>query len=246
MISGSGLTTRRLPARFLAVLRRHSYLGAGILGLALGCGHPGGVTPAGAFRPSSREDFQAAAAATLPAGRQIIRLSWHFEGGEAQYAGSGAARIAPPDSLRADIAATFGLGRATIILTGDSVVARPAAMVDQVLPDRFALWAILGILKVPSGDVRIEAARDGERSLWRTTDAVGRATVFELNGGALASVSRLEGDRVTSQLRLVRGADGAVNRADLTDAVRGLRFQVSITGRENSGAFLPEVWRIDP
>jgi hypothetical protein len=246
LISGSGSTTRRLPARFLAGFRRHSYLGAGILGLALGCGHPAGVTPAGAFRASSREEFLAAALATLPAGRQIVRLSWHFEGDGAQYAGSGAARIAPPDSLRADIAATFGLGRATIILTGDSVVARPAQMVDQVLPDRFALWAILGIVKVPPGDVRIEAARDGERSLWRTTDAAGRATVFELNGGALTGVSRLEGDRVTSQLRLTRGPDGAVNRADLTDVVRGLRFAVSITGRENSGAFLPEVWRLDP
>ncbi len=240
------MITRRFPARFLAGLRRHSYLGAGILGLALGCGHPGGVAPEGAFRPGSRDDFLAAAAATLPSGRQIVRLSWRYEGGEAQYSGSGAARIAPPDSLRADIAATFGLGRATIILTGDSVAARPAQMVDQVLPDRFALWAVLGMLKVPPGDVRIDAARDGVRSLWRTTDAAGRVTVFELNGGVLVSVSRLEGDRVTSQLKLERGADGAVSKASLTDMVRGLRFEVTITGREASDGFPPEVWRLGP
>jgi hypothetical protein len=118
--------------------------------------------------------------------------------------------------------------------------------VDQVLPDRFALWAVLGILKVPSGDVRIEQARDGERSLWRTTDDFGRATVFELNGGALVSVSRLEGGRVSSQLKLARGPDGGVSRASLTDAVRGVRFNVSITGRETSEAFAPEVWRLGP
>jgi hypothetical protein len=240
------LTTSGFPTRFLAVLRRHSYLGAGILGLALGCGHPGGVAPEGAFRPSNRDDFLAAAAATVPPVRQILRLSWHSDDGEVQYAGSGAARIAPPDSLRADISAALGLGRATIILTGDSVLARPVNIVDRVLPDRFALWAVLGILKLPPGDVRIERALDGERSLWRTTDDVGRAIVFELNRGALVSVSRQEGGSITSQLRLARGADGGVSRASLTDMTRHLRLEVSIIGREASDVFPPEVWRLGP
>ncbi len=202
--------------------------------------------PEGAFRASSREDFQAAAAATVPPARQIIRLRWHSDDGEAQYTGSGAARIAPPDSLRADISGSLGLGRATLILTGDSVLARPLNVVDRVLPDRFALWAVLGVLKLPPGDVRIEAASDGERSLWRTTDDLGRATVFELNRGALVSVSRQEGSRVTSQLRLARGPDGGVSRASLTDMARNLRLEVSITGRETSGVFPPEVWRLGP
>jgi hypothetical protein len=240
------LTTSGAPARFLAVLRRHSYLGAGILGLAVGCGRPGGVVPEGAFRPSSREDFLAAAAATVPPARQIIRLSWHSDDGEVQYTGSGAARIAPPDSLRADISAALGLGRATLILTGDSVVARPVNMVDRVLPDRFALWAVLGVLKLPPDEVRIEQSADGERSLWRTTDGLGRSTIFELNRGALSSVSRQEAGRITSQLKLTRGPDGAVSRASLVDNQRNLRLEVAITGRETSDRFPPEVWRLGP
>ena len=202
--------------------------------------------PEGAFRPSNRDDFQVAAAATVPPARQIIRLSWHSDDGEVQYTGSGAARIAPPDSLRADISAVLGLGRATLILTGDSVLARPVNVVDQVLPDRFALWAVLGVLKLPPGDVRIEQARDGERSLWRTTDDLDRHTVFELNGGALVSVTRQEHGRITSQLRLARGPDGGVSRASLTDLTRNLRLEVSITGRETSDVFPPEVWRLGP
>jgi hypothetical protein len=202
--------------------------------------------PEGAFRPSSREDFQAAAAATVPPVRQILRLSWHSDDGEVQYTGSGAARIAPPDSLRADISAALGLGRGTLILTGDSVVARPANMVDRVLPDRFALWAVLGILKLPPDEVRIEQATDGERTLWRTTDRVGLMTVFELNRGALVSVSRQERGRFSSQLRLTRGVDGGVSRASLIDMARNLRLEVSITGRVASEAFPPEVWRLGP
>ncbi|MFI5214618.1 MAG: hypothetical protein ACHQU8_08785, partial [Gemmatimonadales bacterium] len=212
----------------------------------LGCGHPGGVVPEGAFRSSSREDFQAAAAATVPSVRQVIRLRWHSDDGETQYTGSGAARIAPPDSLRADISATLGLGRATLILTGDSVVARPVNVVDRVLPDRFALWAVLGVLRLPPGELRIEQAGDGERSLWRTTDDLGRATVFELKRGALVSVSRQEAGRITSQLKLARGPDGGVTRASLTDMARNLRLEVSITGRETSQVFPPEVWRLGP
>jgi len=217
-----------------------------MLGLALGCGRPGGVVPEGAFRSSSREDFEAAAAATVPSVREVIRLRWHSDDGEVQYTGSGAARIAPPDSLRADISATLGLGRATLIMTGDSVLGRPANVLDRVLPDRFALWAVLGVLRLPPGDVRIEQARDGERSLWRTTDELGRATVFELKGGALVSVSRQEAGRMTSQLKLARGPDGGVLRASLTDLSRNLRLEVSITGRETGQVFPPEVWRLGP
>ena len=212
----------------------------------MGCGHPGLLVPSGAFRPASREDFLAAAALTVPPARQIVRLRWHSDDGDVQYRGSGAARIAPPDSLRADIAGSLGLGRAALIMTGDSVVARPANTVDRVLPDRFALWAVLGIVRLPPGNVRIEQAADGERSLWRTTDEAGRVTVFEMRGGSLVSVSRLEGDQATSQLRLVRGADGAVSQASLTDVPRRLRLDVTITTREPSDGFPPEVWRLGP
>lgn len=202
--------------------------------------------PEGAFQPSSRDDFLAAAAATVPPGRQIIRLSWHSDDGEVQYTGSGAARIAPPDSLRADISAALGLGRATLILTGDSVLARPINVVDRVLPDRFALWAVLGVLKLPPDEVRIERADAGARSLWRTTDGFGRMTVFELSNGVLAGVSRQEAGRVTSQLKLLRGPDGAVSRASLVDMQRNLRLEVAITGRQASDGFPPEVWRLGP
>ena len=244
MISGSGSTTSGAVARFLARLRRHSYLGLALL--AAGCGGPGVVVPESAFRPSARDEFLAAAAGTLPDRRQIVRIRWHSDDGNVQYSGSGAARIAPPDSLRADIAAALGLGRSTVIMLGDSVAVRPTNTVDQVLPDRFALWAVLGVLRLPPGELRIEQGQDGERSFWRTTDGVGRVTVFELSRGALVGVTRQQGGRVMSRLRLTRGADGAVAQASLTDVSRKLRLDVTVTAREPSDAFPPEVWRLGP
>jgi hypothetical protein len=115
-----------------------------------------------------------------------------------------------------------------------------------VLPDRFALWAVLGIARLPAGDVAIERSEEGGRSVWRTVDAQGRTTTFELNSGGLASVSRAEGGRTTSQLLLTRDADGALRRASLTDLARGLRLEIAVTSREPSEAFPPETWRLGP
>jgi hypothetical protein len=202
------------------------------------------IAPAGAYAPSSRAAF--AQAFPGPARREIVRFGWRSDDGHLQLSGSGAARIAPPDSLRADIAASLGIGRATVILTGDSGVAQPPGVVDQVLPDRFALWAVLGIARLPPGDVTIERSEEGGRSMWRRLDAKGRTTTFELNSGVLVSVSRAEGGRATSQLLLTRDADGTVRRASLTDLARGLRLEIAVTSREASAAFPPETWRLGP
>ncbi len=124
--------------------------------------------------------------------------------------------------------------------------ARPPNVVDQILPDRFAMWAVLGIAKAPPGEVRVEQMQDSARTFWRLTDAAGRSTVYEMSAGALASVTREVAGRQTSQLRLSRGADGAVDRASLTDVQRSLRLEISITSREASDAFPPETWRLGP
>lgn len=210
------------------------------------CVHATAVVPAVTFAPSSREAFEQAASVTRPAQRQVVRISWRSDDGHLQLAGRGAVRIAPPDSLRADIAASLGVARSTLVMTGDAVAARPAEFVDQLLPDRFALWAVLGIIRVPTGSLLVEHAEAGARNLWRTTDADGRITTFELNRGALVSVKREQGGRTTSQLRLTHGAGGDVRRASLTDLAHGLRLEVNISGREPSDAFASEIWQIRP
>ncbi len=203
------------------------------------------VVPA-AFAPASRDAFVQAAAATLPAGSQILRIGWRAANGDLELSGAGAVRIAPPDSLRLDVAASLGIGRSTLLMMGDSILARPVEAVDQILPDRFALWAALGIMRAPPGRITYEAAESGPRSLWRTTDASGRMTIFELVGGVLMTVTRQEGGRTTSQLRLTRDGSGAVRRANLLDTGRVFRLQVDVNAIEPSEAFGPEIWRLRP
>ena len=244
--SGSASITRRRLG-FLASPRRHSYFAALAGALLAGCGpKPAGVAPAGAFSPATRQQLLWAAAQTAPKQYEIVRLSWRSDDGQLQLSGGGAARIAPPDSLRADISASLGIGRATVILTGDSVQAQPPNLVDRVLPDRFALWAVLGVMRAPAGEWNTERLEDGARTVWRVTDAAGRITMFELSNGALATVTRTEGGQTTSQLRLTRDANGLVRQASLTDYRHSMRLNVDITGREPSAAFAPDTWQLRP
>ena len=220
------------------------YLGA-ILALgSAGCRpHPQSIMPS-AFAASSRAAFVQAAEATLPTERQVLRIGWRADDGHVELAGGGAVRIAPPDSLRLDIAASLGIGRSILLMMGDSVAAQPASAVDQVLPDRFALWAALGIMRPPPGRMMYEVAEDGVRTWWRATDATGRATVFEVMNGALQGVSRIEDGKTTSRLTLTRDRVGQVSRANLLDTGRGFRLQVTVNAREAGEAFAPEIWRL--
>lgn len=214
--------------------------------LGLGCrGNPKPVMPLG-FTPASREAFLQASAVTLPPGHQIVRIGWRADDGDMQLSGAGAVRLAPPDSLRLDIAATLGLGRSTLLIMGDSVAAQPAVDVDRILPDRFALWAALGIMRAPPGRLSYEVSEDGPSTFWRTTDAGGTMTVFETQGGALMGVTRQQGTQAASQLRLTRSAAGVVTRAMLTDAPHHFRFQVDVNRVEPSDAFGPEIWKLHP
>lgn len=232
-------------SRFLAPLRGVSYLG--LLGLFVACGRPAPVVPAGGFVPSSRAEFEAAAAGSRPEGHALARFRWRFEDQRLRVSGQGAARVAPPDSLRADIGAAFGLARSTVVLKGDAVEARPADVVERLLPDRFALWAALGHIRAPAGPLAVEKQEDGARVVWRVTDQDGRVTLFDVVEGRLLGVTREENGRASTTLVLTRAeSDGAVRRARLTDYRRAARLDIEITARETSEPFPPETWQLQP
>lgn len=238
--SGSGSTISPF-----ARLQRVSYLGALVLLAACPPSAPS-VTPAGAFRPSTREELAEAERRSAPRRREVIRFGWRSDDGSLQLSGQGAARIAPPDSLRVDMSAALGIGRATVIMTGNQVEAQPAAVVDRILPDRFALWALLGHLRAPAEVAAVERLDDGDRFVWRVTDAQGRITLFEVRADVLVGATREEQGRTTSVLQLTRDGSGALTRAQLTDFGRSLRIEVEISGREPSEPFAPETWRLRP
>lgn len=201
-------------------------------------------TPAGSFRSATRAELAEAERASAPTRYEIVRFNWRSDDGSLQISGNGAARTAPPDSVRIDMSASLGIGRATILLMGNDAQAQPAMLVDRILPDRYALWAMLGHLRAPADAATIERLDEQDRTVWRVTDARGRITLFEVRAGTLIGATREEQGRTTSQLRLTRNPDGTLARAQLTEFSRSLRLEVEVTGREASEPFAAETWHL--
>lgn len=250
-ISGSASTTERpaplAPAgALLARLRGGSYLAVvvWVAGLA-GCraaARP--LAPlGGGFAAIGQEAFAAAAARTLPAGSELIQVRWRFRDASSGVSGRGAVRLSPPDSLRLDVRGPLGFGRGTLVLAGPTMWADPAGLVEQVLPRRYLVWAMLGVVQAPDSAALFESASEGDRLQFRVTEPGGEATIFDLRGDTLTGVVRMRGERVVGRLALVRDGAGAVVHADVEDLERNEHLEFDIQSRSPSGAFPAEVWR---
>ena len=232
-----------ITARFLAALRRRSYLAAALAVTAGACVRlPAPLAPTGAWVPMRAEAFAAVAARTVPAGAQLVRVRWRYDDGNQEATGRGAVRLAPPDSLRLDVAVPI-VGRATLVLAGDSSWSQPDELADQVPRSRSLLWALFGIIRPPDALTRIETGDAPGRRLYRLTAPDGLVTWLECRGDTLLAATELRGDRIVGRLALTRVAAGAVVKADASDVEHGVRFVVEVDHREASEPFPAEIWR---
>ena len=237
---------RRAAARSLAASSGCSYLAfVACLAGATGCrtAPPALAPEVASFASVTAEAFSALAARSQPAGSELLSLRWRFTDAGSSVSGRGAARVTPPDSLRVDVRGPLGFGRGALVLAGDSVWANPEDLVRQVLPGRFMVWAMLGVVRPPDKVERYEVGDADGRRLLRLVEPGGRATTFELSGDTVLGAVQSRGDTLVGRLMLVRGADGRVVHADARDFERRVRLVFDITGRTPSGGFPAQVWR---
>jgi len=233
----------RSLARFLAAPLGRSYLAVSLVVIGAGCARPPAPPePLGAWAPESEATFAAMAGRTVPAAAQLLRVRWRYDDGDREASGRGAVRLAPPDSLRLDVAVPV-VGRATLVLAGESTWAQPDEVVDAVPRSRAVLWALFGIIRRPQSGTRIEVGEAADRRLYRLTDPGGGVTVLECRGDTLLGATVSAAGRVVGRLALTRDAAGAVAKADATDIERGMRFVVEVEHRETSEPFPAEIWR---
>ena len=130
--------------------------------------------------------------ASLPPVHRTIIFRWAYRDPDLEARGDGAARIAPPDSVRLDLFLGGGLGAMRATLIGDELRAPGGALVRNVLPPPPLLWASLGRLHLPAAAdtvVRLQAdtlrVDIGRAPRWRSTFV----------GDFLAGVMLIDGDR---------------------------------------------------
>jgi hypothetical protein len=172
--------------------------------------------------------------AELPPGHQRVVFRWEYADQALGARGEGAARIAPPDSVRLDFFLDGGAAGGFAIVVGDSIYTPGGNQVRRYLPPVALLWAALGRLAVPP-------ASD---------------TTAKVDGGVLrADIGRnptwriaFERDQLTRVERIVDGRrlewvnrSGSDVRYQHERASRSLTLRITTT--DAAAPFDPEIWR---
>jgi hypothetical protein len=183
--------------------RRLAYLGLALVGVACG-GAPGSVVPvaAGPVTPAQVTEW---VRGTQPPSHRLHRFKWLFRDDKSSAGGRGSARIAPPDSLRFDVAGPFGSGAASAAVVGDQPLwAKPPDAVRKLVPNYPLMWGMFGVARPPAESAELRGLAVGETLAWQYAE-----------GADTVEYARTKGSP-TRMVTLVRRAGEIVGRAEAT------------------------------
>jgi hypothetical protein len=141
-----------------------AYLGV----LGMGCrSEPGAVVPASAS-PISAGQVAEWVGSTIPSDPQLHRFKWLFKDERASAGGRGSARLAPPDSLRFDVAGPFGSGAASAVVVGDRALwTEPPDAIAKMVPNYPLMWAMFGVASMPQEGAELRGSTHGATTAWQ-------------------------------------------------------------------------------
>jgi hypothetical protein len=212
--------------------------------LALPACHPsaGAVVPAGAG-PVSREQVGRWVAQTLPHQNRLHKFKWLFQDERSSAGGRGSARVAPPDSLRFDVAGPFGSGAAAAAVVGDqSLWAEPPDAVKKLVPNYPLLWGMLGVARLPDAGEALRGGADGTVTTWQYAGATDTVSYARTAGprGKLVTEVRHAGE-VVGRAETTLDSAGTPLRSRLV--VPSVPAKLDLTFLSTTRAdFAPEIW----
>jgi hypothetical protein len=203
---------------------------------------PEPVVPAGA-QPTSLAEVAPWVSATVPAAHQVYRFKWLLRDERGSAGGRGAVRVAPPDSMRFDVAGPFGSGAASAVVVGDRALwTEPADAIARLVPNYPLMWAMFGVARMPSESVTVRALSTSSTQAWQfdgARDTVAYARTTGDSGRLVAEVH--QAGKLVGRAETTLGPDGAPLKARLTvpsgPAQLDLTF-LSIT----RDTFAPDIW----
>src|SRR5438093_63203 len=178
---------------------------------SVGCrSAPGPLVPEGA-RPVTLEQVSSWVNATLPPEHRLHRFKWLFQDERSSAGGRGSARIAPPDSLRFDVAGPFGSGAASAAVIGDQPLwAEPPDAVKKLVPNYPLMWAMFGVARLPQNGDSLRGLSDGATTAWQYANATDTVSYVRTAGktGKLVAEVRHAG-KVVGRAETTLDANGA-------------------------------------
>jgi hypothetical protein len=212
------------------------------LTLAACRGAPGAVVPAGTA-PVSREQVDQWVAATVPADHRLHRFKWLFQDERSSAGGRGSARIAPPDSLRFDVAGPFGSGATSAAVVGNTPLwAEPPDAVKKLVPNYPLMWAMFGVARLPEAGDSLRGLSDGHIVAWQYAGATDTVSYVRTTGksGKLTAEVRHAG-KVVGRAETTLDADGVPLKARLV--VPSVPAKLDLTFLSTARAtFAPDIW----
>ena len=216
-----------------------AYLAMGLAGCAAG---PGPVVPADAA-PVDRQQVATWVSATLPAEKRLHRFKWLFQDERLSAGGRGSARIAPPDSLRFDVAGPFGSGAASAAVIGDHPLwAEPPDAVAKLVPNYPLLWAMFGVARLPEAGDSLTGIAHGNVTAWRYAGPADTVSYVRTTGNStkLVTVVRHAG-RIVGRAEATLDSTGAplASKLLVPSVPAKLALTFLSTGRAD---FAPDIW----
>jgi hypothetical protein len=230
-------------AQYLLIDRpaRLAYLGLALAGLACRSA-PGPVVPASAG-PVSQQQVAEWVRGTQPAEHRLHRFKWLFRDEQSSAGGRGSARIAPPDSMRFDVAGPFGSGAASAAVVGEQPLwAEPPDAIQKLVPNYPLMWGMFGVARLPDAGAELRGLAEGNVTAWRYAEAGDTIEYVRTQGRPVKMVTVVRrGGELLGRAETTLDSAGAPITARLTVPSAPARLDLTFLSTSQAD-FAPDIW----
>jgi hypothetical protein len=211
--------------------------------LLLGCrSEPGALVPVAA-QPVSAEQVATWVAETVPQERRLHKFKWLFRDENSSAGGRGSARIAPPDSLRFDVAGPFGSGAASAAVVGEQPLwVEPPDAIQKMVPNYPLMWAMFGVARLPDHGAALRGLVDGDVTAWQYTTGTDITEYVRTAGKPTKLVAEVrQAGKVIGRAEATLDSTGAPLTSRLTVPTAPARLDLTFSSTTQAD-FAPEIW----
>jgi hypothetical protein len=211
--------------------------------LLLGCrSEPGALVPVAA-QPVTAEQIATWVAETVPRERRLHKFKWLFRDEKSSAGGRGSARIAPPDSLRFDVAGPFGSGAASAAVVGEQPLwVEPPDAIQKMVPNYPLMWAMFGVARLPDRGAALRGLADGDVTAWQYTTGTDTTEYVRTAGKPTKLVAEVrQAGKVIGRAEATLDSTGAPLTSRLTVPSAPARLDLTFSSTTQAD-FAPEIW----
>jgi hypothetical protein len=211
--------------------------------LFLGCrSEPGELVPVAA-QPVSPEQVAAWVAETVPSEHRLHKFKWLFRDEKSSAGGRGSARIAPPDSMRFDVAGPFGSGAASAAVVGEQPLwVEPPDAIQKMVPNYPLMWAMFGVARLPESGGSARGLADGRVTAWQYATGTDTTEYVRTTGSPTKLVAEVrQAGKVIGRTETTLDSTGAPLTSRLTVPSVPARLDLTFSSTTRAD-FAPEIW----